>query len=529
MKSNFVLLVILICFEFAAIAQKHDNIWISGIKTGVSNLRFGNVLDFSSNEVELKDSAIALPLYMIWSSITISDKSGKLAFYTNGNVVANKNHKIMELGENLNPETPYGNSKTHTGEYFNQDYFPYSYMVYPSCADAHLFYLLHLSMSSSSNGYQFNSKYVKITKIDLQKNNEKGGIEYASKKLLDKIAKGQIILIKHGNGCDWWMLLVDSDLQVYSSILLQEDKISDVVENELGFDHGELIRRDSINVYGTPLQVSRDGSLIYQYIGNGRTRILAFDRCMGIITVKRLFDLPMCRFDYTLESGRIHKVTTGHFLGQFSQLNRYLYTGCADGFYQWDLESDDLLDSGIKLFGYPFPLDRNQDEMKNQVFIPTPQYGPDGKIYWLFDHTHYVIHHPERKGEACEFEGPRALGQIVDFDSPHYPNYQLGPLSGSACDTLDSGDTIAEERNILKIYPNPTPGPITVELELPGWDREGLELVIYDALGKRIYAHSFGKWTYLHTVDPGVLSAGIYIVQLKLKGRVLATEKIVVQ
>jgi hypothetical protein len=56
-----------------------------------------------------------------------------------------------------------------------------------------------------------------------------------------------------------------------------------------------------------------------------------------------------------------------------------------------------------------------------------------------------------------------------------------------------------------------------------------LSSVIYDALGKRIYAHNFGKWTYLHTVDPGMLTAGVYIVQLKLKGRVLATEKIVVQ
>jgi len=64
----------------------------------------------------------------------------------------------------------------------------------------------------------------------------------------------------------------------------------------------------------------------------------------------------------------------------------------------------------------------------------------DGKIYIMpFSWTHYghYIQYPNRKGAACEVVLGGVYFPIENFaTTPHFPNYRLGPLEDSACDTL---------------------------------------------------------------------------------------------
>jgi hypothetical protein len=67
------------------------------------------------------------------------------------------------------------------------------------------------------------------------------------------------------------------------------------------------------------------------------------------------------------------------------------------------------------------------------------QHGPDGKIYIWAGDTHYmhVIEFPDRKGIDCTVR-QRAieLPSEVFGANIYYPNYRLGPIDGSICDSL---------------------------------------------------------------------------------------------
>jgi PKD repeat protein len=64
---------------------------------------------------------------------------------------------------------------------------------------------------------------------------------------------------------------------------------------------------------------------------------------------------------------------------------------------------------------------------------------PDGRIFSTGLSSYrcmHIIHHPEQKGEACMVEqGAIQLDHYIT-NLPHFPNFRLGPLDGSACDTL---------------------------------------------------------------------------------------------
>lgn len=65
--------------------------------------------------------------------------------------------------------------------------------------------------------------------------------------------------------------------------------------------------------------------------------------------------------------------------------------------------------------------------------------GPDGMIYSRPLNGQNCMHrikHPERGGTACEFEQNYYQLEYPYANMPHFPNFRLGPLDGSPCDTL---------------------------------------------------------------------------------------------
>ncbi|MDO8970688.1 MAG: PKD domain-containing protein, partial [Saprospiraceae bacterium] len=65
--------------------------------------------------------------------------------------------------------------------------------------------------------------------------------------------------------------------------------------------------------------------------------------------------------------------------------------------------------------------------------------GPDGYIYGRSvggDWSVHRIKYPERGGLACEVQQSYYLLEYPFINLPHFPNYRLGPVDGSPCDTL---------------------------------------------------------------------------------------------
>ncbi len=124
----------------------------------------------------------------------------------------------------------------------------------------------------------------------------------------------------------------------------------------------------------------------------------------------------------------------------FSPNSKYLYFNTNTTLLQYDLEAEDIEASKDTIAVYDGYI---------STFLPTTfflqQLAPDGKIYLSCTNTVdvlHVIHNPDEAGQACNMEQHGTqLPTLNLFSIPNFPNYRLGPLDGSPCDTLGLNNT----------------------------------------------------------------------------------------
>ncbi|MCB0535159.1 MAG: PKD domain-containing protein [Saprospiraceae bacterium] len=114
--------------------------------------------------------------------------------------------------------------------------------------------------------------------------------------------------------------------------------------------------------------------------------------------------------------------------------SQYLYIANGIWLHQYDLQADNILTSEILLGtydGYMSPVN---------TFFFLLQLAPDGKLYMnsaATVNTMHIVHQPDLPGVACRFEQHGVqLPTLNNWSMPNFPNYRLGPLDGSPCDTL---------------------------------------------------------------------------------------------
>lgn len=96
------------------------------------------------------------------------------------------------------------------------------------------------------------------------------------------------------------------------------------------------------------------------------------------------------------------------------------------------------------------------------------------------------------------------------------------------CRSLASAITPEVPHATLTVRPNPVRGPVEVEVTLPNYQNEQMELVLYDALGRPVHQHRFPAYSYILRFDTSHLAPGVYLLQLRDHQRVIATERVVV-
>ena len=118
----------------------------------------------------------------------------------------------------------------------------------------------------------------------------------------------------------------------------------------------------------------------------------------------------------------------------FSPNSRYLYAGTTQFIYQVDL-ADTL--NGFK-YDTVAVYDGFKDEKGFANDFSWLTRGPDGKIYTFNGFTKYIsyIAKPNKKGKACQMIQHALMANVGSPLLPQYPNYRLGPIDGSPCDTL---------------------------------------------------------------------------------------------
>lgn len=145
-----------------------------------------------------------------------------------------------------------------------------------------------------------------------------------------------------------------------------------------------------------------------------------FDRCTGLLDNQQTVPIP----------------TTGNSSGAaISKNSRYLYVITTLEIYQYDLWAEEIGATQQTVAVYEEFLD---PWFHTNFFMGS--LARDGKIYVSSSNgvkSLTVIEHPDRPGDACAVNQHAVrLPVFMSFGIPTFPNHRLGPLDGSACDTL---------------------------------------------------------------------------------------------
>ncbi len=483
---KYIIIFTLSFFLFTKIlAQKYDNNWLFGYGAIEINNdpSWGlSILDFS------KDSLIPSYKHSLFNfyitNASMSDKDGKLLFYSNGIDIADASHKKMQ-------GAPDPTMWDGLGQSLEQGCL---ILPYPSKPNQYLLFNTGWKWISTPTYQGVSGAWLNYFEIDMNRNNGLGAVMKNDTILKAYIDKGRITATKHANGRDWWLLAHGINTNEYYRYLVSPNGV-------------EL---QSIQTVGTPVfkgvgqcVFSPDGSVYVQYNAVDKTQgvfldIYDFDRCSGLLSNHRQLNyLP--------------KPTAGGV--SISPNSRFLYVSNRDYLDQYDLKANDIFATRTKVAEYDGfkPL-----EFSAATSFFMLQLAPNGKIYGCnTNSTKYlhIIHQPDSLGLACKVEQHGLLLPTLNAQSlPNFPNYRLGALKGSPCDTLQAVGVGEQRKDIqYKIYPNPAINSVFLYFN-EGYDTP-LDIEVYDLTGaciKKIQVESNSRFIEVNTHD---LPNGTYVLR----------------
>ena len=149
----------------------------------------------------------------------------------------------------------------------------------------------------------------------------------------------------------------------------------------------------------------------------------------------------------------------------------------------------------------------------------------------MLDSLLSVIDSPNLKFPACAFHLRSVVvpNSVLIANVPNFPNYNLGALKGSGCDTI--ADIRQETLGIrpMRVQPNPANDYTTVYYNIADWSKGAVYLELCNTLGQTVYTQPLPMYSGLQKIDVSNLASGMYMVFIKRSGAVIATNKLVKQ
>ena len=161
-----------------------------------------------------------------------------------------------------------------------------------------------------------------------------------------------------------------------------------------------------------------------------------------------------------------------------SSNSRFLYISTSYRLYQFDLQAADIAASKT-LIG---------EQQYSGLNFYHQQLAPDGRIYIIPSSDAFELHiigQPNLKGDSCEFiQNSLTMPCPNTHSIPNYPNFRLGRLDGSSCDTLATAIAEVKQLGDLRVQPNPTTDLLHIAYHTE--NTTALTVAISDYTGKKL-------------------------------------------
>jgi PKD domain/Secretion system C-terminal sorting domain len=401
------ILLLLQCMSISLCAQNHDYHWFMGYQGGTQSPagdEFGNIeFDFKFKNKPLFQQILNSNMNFHNTNSSICDSVGNLVCYTNGVKLFDKNHHLAENGNNL--VMPFN----------ADDYnFPQGALILPrpGTSDQYMQFSVERNQIDPTIGWKLFCHYINIDSTDNIKVVQK-------RKLLvqDSLSYGLLSAVKHANGRDWWILIPRYSSNIYYRILLSQDTITT-----------DIFLVDEFTMSGLGQSCfSPDGSKC----------ILALDLYLDQPAKIYLYDFDRCTG--TLYNQRIKEIDSpGANFGAgcaVSADSKYLYVFHTAVTYQYDLTAPDIFATETLVGEY----DGFVSGWYGSYYM-FGQLGADGRIYvssWVGTFHMHQINHPERAATDCQLINHSIASPVyLTAGIPSFPNFRLGPIDGSTCDSL---------------------------------------------------------------------------------------------
>jgi PKD domain len=407
----FCLLVMGLSMQWA-FAQNRDYVWLFGYEsTNNPNTGWGgSVMDFNTDPPDIHYQHHDMEFNQ--TNASVCNEQGELQFYTNGKWVASHNHQPLWNGLGLNPGQ--FNDDSDDGYFMDQ-----GAIIVPHPDGSNRYFLIHADRESTTLSLESHSPHLYYSLIDMDYDNGHGIIEEKNVVIIeDTLVIGKVTAVRHANGRDWWLVANEYKKNKFYRILVTPEGIQNLGTYQVGL----------------PVPLAGIGQATFipdgsKYIRNSLVGtiddtdyldVYDFDRCTGILSNH-------------IQIKYVHEAGAGGV--SVSPNSRFAYVSHQTVIWQYDLWSDNIASSKVLVAEYDGFTDG---------FIPTQfhlgQVAPDGKIY--FDassgvHYLHVIHQPNLPYPDCMVEQHGIHLPTYNAASlPNFPNYRLGPLDGSPCDTL---------------------------------------------------------------------------------------------
>ncbi len=323
-------------------SQKETNIWYFGHNAG---------LDFNNGDpIALTDGK----LFTTEGCATISDKKGKLLFYTDGKIVYNKSHEIMKNGTGLNGDDSSTNSA----------------LIVPKPKSNRLYYIFTADFQGGVKGLQY-------SEVDMELDGGFGQVTKKNIKLHSPIAE-KLTAIKGCNGDCIWLVTHKLNSSEFLSYKVTGQGVN---ESPIISDSGSISGNNTgaigaikISPNGKKLTVARHGQNV---------QLFDFDDEAGIVdNALTLLNDPVANSYYGIE---------------FSPNSNVLYVGLQKkGVFQFNLRAgtnEGIINSKIEITQIPNDYKALQLAVNNKIYV-----ADKGAKYLG------AINNPNTIGLGCDYQ-----------------------------------------------------------------------------------------------------------------------------